>query len=534
MSSLREVKSHLRDAGGKGMSPSNGFLKSAKIRTLAEPFIYLDPGVCRIQKVHQASDDCKSLYKSTELSTKEVSSIEAYEVSKLSPERREQMCRETEALLDLSHPNIPRLVEVQEHGDYIYLVMDKIQGRPLSSILSFRSLSTEEAYSVLYQLGDALEYMHEEGNLGHGDVNPLNLFLSKDGDKSQLTIIGFGHSRLDASSVTLSSSVPGTPGFIPRDQICNPQLRVQADIHGMGMTAFCILTRISVEEANKHIDLKTGKVTFPEELQGKYWELKVWIARCVSPKSPYTSVRDAMVELELLEGFGKLTLSDKPKSRLLVEALLTLAIGVSGIGGGVLVQQRWIASINQKNEEVQLQAESLLANAKRDVERRKKLEKAAALEAKKDRNFRRLKRTNRCRGCDLSNLDLSGMDFSGADLRGADFTGSWLKSTNLEGADLTGAKLAGARLENANLRRANLTESDLSNANLFDASAVQACFLSADLSGTDFRAADLENASFERANTLNADFGWSTIRRGAIDATGDVWFGENTASPACD
>jgi uncharacterized protein YjbI with pentapeptide repeats len=80
----------------------------------------------------------------------------------------------------------------------------------------------------------------------------------------------------------------------------------------------------------------------------------------------------------------------------------------------------------------------------------------------------KLKSTNNCRGCDLSNANLTN-----ASLMSADLTGS-----NLSGANLTNAYLYLANLTNANIENANLT-----NAHLYGAVFKGVKKAGADLSG---------------------------------------------------
>ena len=97
--------------------------------------------------------------------------------------------------------------------------------------------------------------------------------------------------------------------------------------------------------------------------------------------------------------------------------------------------------------------------------------------------------SDKCIGCDLSNVNLSSADLSGVDL-----TDSILNNAILVDADLSGANLEGAQLQNADLSRANLKGANLSGADL-----TSAILINADLSDADLTLANLENADTQGA-----------------------------------
>jgi uncharacterized protein YjbI with pentapeptide repeats len=61
-------------------------------------------------------------------------------------------------------------------------------------------------------------------------------------------------------------------------------------------------------------------------------------------------------------------------------------------------------------------------------------------EAADEISLKRLKATNDCEGCDLSNANLKGADLRGANLKGADLRGADFTGSNIISANLTDAK----------------------------------------------------------------------------------------------
>lgn len=81
-------------------------------------------------------------------------------------------------------------------------------------------------------------------------------------------------------------------------------------------------------------------------------------------------------------------------------------------------------------------------------------------------NLEILKKTNSCRGCDLSGLTLNRMNFAGADLEGADFSMAKFFLSNLAGANLRNSNLKGASFGGTDLSEADLSGADLRGTSL--------------------------------------------------------------------
>ena len=115
-------------------------------------------------------------------------------------------------------------------------------------------------------------------------------------------------------------------------------------------------------------------------------------------------------------------------------------------------------------------------------------------------NINKLKSTNSCSGCDLTEVKLVGYDLKNANLSGfanlsrADLTNSNLTDANLTAAGLTEAKLTGANLTGANLKGANLTGANLKGATLKGANLIGANLIGANLTGVNLKGAILTGA----------------------------------------
>jgi serine/threonine protein kinase len=109
------------------------------------------------------------------------------------PGRRARFDHEVKLLSAANHPCIPTLHAAGEQDGVPYMVIDRIEGLPLSTLCGHdgtpRALGKEIAVYVLGQLADAVRHLHEleseDGKLldvVHRDLHPAHVVLSKSGD----------------------------------------------------------------------------------------------------------------------------------------------------------------------------------------------------------------------------------------------------------------------------------------------------------------------------------------------------------------
>ena len=91
----------------------------------------------------------------------------------------------------LSHRNIVNVYELDRAGDAVFFTMELLDGEPLSNVikrLSPAAMRKSHAWQLIRQLGAGLAHAHERGVV-HGDLNPRNIFITREGE---LRILDFG------------------------------------------------------------------------------------------------------------------------------------------------------------------------------------------------------------------------------------------------------------------------------------------------------------------------------------------------------
>lgn len=118
----------------------------------------------------------------------------------------------------LNHPNIVRFLDVDRSDGQVFLVMEWLEGRSLSEVLSEKPgslLPRQQALEVIADVGDALQHAHGVG-VTHADVKPGNVMLLDDGT---VKLLDFGIARArgntdaEASDADDSFLQAATPAF---------------------------------------------------------------------------------------------------------------------------------------------------------------------------------------------------------------------------------------------------------------------------------------------------------------------------------
>jgi serine/threonine protein kinase len=126
---------------------------------------------------------------------------------------RDLLLHEARAASSLNHPNICTIHEVGESDGETYIVMEQVDGQPLSSVVGIKGVSPDLVVRYGMQIADALAHAHEHGVI-HRDLKSTNVVVTPE---SRCKVLDFGlAARLKDTELrdAVSSKLPLTGSTI--------------------------------------------------------------------------------------------------------------------------------------------------------------------------------------------------------------------------------------------------------------------------------------------------------------------------------
>jgi len=163
------------------------------------------------------------------------------------PELRARFQREVEALQQLDHPGIVRVLDHGEHEGRPYLVGDLVAERSLRDDLrsheqTGRRHGLNQVHRIATEVLQALAHAHSRGCV-HRDLKPENLLLDAQG---RVRICDFGIARLQTGTdgrtltqLTRTDAVLGTLAYMaPEQRGASHQVDRRCDLYALGMVLY--------------------------------------------------------------------------------------------------------------------------------------------------------------------------------------------------------------------------------------------------------------------------------------------------------
>jgi len=147
--------------------------------------------------------------------------------------------REARVLSELEHPALPRYIEHFEEEGVLYLVMEKIEGTPLSRLQKRGPCMDErEVFRLLHEADRVLAYLHDRTPpVIHRDLKPSNVIRRTDGS---FAFVDFGAVK-DHLRPEGGSTVVGTFGYMAPEQF-QGRAGPASDVYAIGATAIAMLS----------------------------------------------------------------------------------------------------------------------------------------------------------------------------------------------------------------------------------------------------------------------------------------------------
>jgi serine/threonine protein kinase len=232
---------------------------------------------------------------------------------------KERFLAEAKVSCNLSHPNIVRVYDVGQSGNYYYFSMERLKGHNLRNRIEAyerenRQFSIDEVTDIARQLIDALRYAHRY--IVHRDIKPEDIWLAEDGT---VKLMDFGIARAYSSShMTQTGMTLGTAYYMaPEQRVAAKDVDWRADQYALGVVLYELLSGTLPTGAVKPLE------TERRDLPKRYARA---LMRAMSPKPDdrFPALADLLAEMA----------GSERKVAVGIGGLLMLAAGVAAAGVG--------------------------------------------------------------------------------------------------------------------------------------------------------------------------------------------------------
>lgn len=144
------------------------------------------------------------------------------------------------------HANIgdhPRIVGYYEHGKIdgrLYCLMEYVEAPNLKDLYARQDpVLVEHVAQILIDMAEGLEHMHENGFM-HLDFKPENVLVTQN---ATVRLVDFDLAQaIPEKPKKMTKKNPGTPAYMPPEQLLGQPLSHHVDVFSYGVTAYELLT----------------------------------------------------------------------------------------------------------------------------------------------------------------------------------------------------------------------------------------------------------------------------------------------------
>lgn len=213
--------------------------------------------------------------------------------------------KEVKLMERLSYATIPRIVDIIEDAQTIYIVMDYIEGEGLDKILKIQGRQNEDdVIEWAKQICETLIYLHSlKYPVIHRDIKPANIVLQP-GVQNAIKILDFGIAEEITKENNRNMQPVGTPGYMaPEQETKGIPYDIRSDIYSFGATLHHLLTGKIPKKDKEFVKLRTITGRVSENTEG----LEYVIEKCLknNPAERYQNCNELLYDLNRLPDLSK-------------------------------------------------------------------------------------------------------------------------------------------------------------------------------------------------------------------------------------
>ena len=177
---------------------------------------------------------------------------------------------ETQALKTVDMKAFPRITDTVDQDGFLYLIMDYVEGTPLSRYCSMHAVKEPDIINWMLQVAHAIDYLHNlTPPLLYMDCKPANIMLTSSME-IRLVDLGSVYEYDSAYSGAISSTRFYAPTEVTSHD-SSSSIGIYSDVYSFGMTMYRLLTGSNTEYRdskgflrpeyiNKHISHKSADI----------------------------------------------------------------------------------------------------------------------------------------------------------------------------------------------------------------------------------------------------------------------------------
>jgi hypothetical protein len=172
------------------------------------------------------------------------------------------------------HPNVVRLLDHLENEDYIFIVMEYIEGGTLGQYFKKKNFnfSERQASSIMSQIANGVKYLHRYG-IVHRDLKPDNIMITQQNDFGVIKIMDFGLSKIVSTQEKMVDGY-GTLSYVAPEVLLRTPYNKEVDIWSMGVILYYMLCGHLPFKGNKEVIIAEKIVNDDLEFDEEEWEIR--------------------------------------------------------------------------------------------------------------------------------------------------------------------------------------------------------------------------------------------------------------------
>ena len=171
---------------------------------------------------------------------------------------------EKNLLQTIHHPFIVNMIYTFQDYDYLYLVMDLLQGGDLRyHLCKYRHFNEEQTKFFIANIILALEYLHNIKKIIHRDIKPENLVSDENG---YIRLTDFGVAKKYKKHNSEETS--GTPGYMAPEVLCGQNHSFYVDYFSLGIICYEFMLGVRPYLGKNRKEIKQAVLSKQVQIKG--------------------------------------------------------------------------------------------------------------------------------------------------------------------------------------------------------------------------------------------------------------------------